>query len=227
MHARIKLPIILILLFALFSISAQPVFAQQSSFEIRRQAPLPPITQTEPKFTPETSHNELELPQVTPEFVGRWGGHLYLLDSVNIKPEQSVPTSLAFGQRSDSTVFVKTGVWGNPNATVLRTEAKVISPLHVKITEQHLNHDGPQALRVSQEYDLLLKNGSMDCIETVRAFVYASEAPAIDDRPVVSAAYHGRLHILTDAQERAMAEEIVESGDVFQAGVEGSRSFAP
>ena len=118
--------------------------AQQFEPQIQREPALPPIPHEQPRFVPEPSRNELELPQVTREFVGRWGGHLYLLDSVNVKPAESVPTSLTFGQRSDLTVFVKTGVWGKPNSTVLQTEAKVISPFHIKITEQHLTSEGPQ-----------------------------------------------------------------------------------
>ncbi len=53
--------------------------------------------------------------------------------------------------------------------------------------------------------DFIVNNSSMDCIETAAAFAFDNEVRVIDDRPVVTAVYHGKLALRPPEQNRNRA----------------------
>jgi hypothetical protein len=178
----------------------------------------------------EEGQNELVLPQVTPEILGRWGGHLYLLTSDgSLPPSQSSPISLLFGQHRDGTVYVQTGVWGRSASQLVRVTAQVVDPRKIKIFDEHLATVGSQIWRVTQKDTLILKNVKvMDCLESVQAYDENTSSPAsVYARPQFSAILHGSLRIISDEEESELHAELLRRGAVPQANVEGSNNFDP
>lgn len=178
----------------------------------------------------EESANILILPQAAKEFVGHWGGHLYLLSSSGgFHPQQSSPATLEFGQRSDGTVFVRTGVWGRPSDGGTHATAHVVSPQRIRIQVEHVVAEGSKALQVSQKYSLILKHkGVLDCIESAQ--VYDGTGTGLGypyDRPIFSANYHGVLMAITEEEAARLQAEVLSQGYVPEAKVEGQGNFSP
>lgn len=204
---------------------SSPISAQQRGTIMHRQSPaLPePPSIAKPSAPPDEQENELVLPQVTPEIIGLWGGHLYEMSS-NGSSSHSSPTSLLFGQRGDGTIYVRTGIWGKTDARILSATAQVLTPNRIKITEEHLVSADSRVLRVTQKYSLLLKDKKViDCLETVQINSDGSSSPY--DRPAHSANFHGVLHILSNEEDVELHSELIREGAVSQGTIEGSKNF--
>jgi len=138
------------------------------------------------------------------------------------------PISFVFGQRRDGTVFFSTSIWGNPSIKEMSASAEVKTPQKIRITEEHLAVQPSRTLRVVQKSNLLMKpNRIIDCLETIQIFRTENEIANYGEiRPEYSAIFHGSLHILTDAEENALAEELRRKGSVPQGDVTGSSKFS-
>lgn len=200
----------------------QPLLSHQES----RPLKLPPAAQQENR----DSQNELELPRAVAQFVGKWGGHLYLLSSNgNFGARASSPESFTFGQHSDGTIYFETSVWGKSGSSIGSARAKVISPTKIEIRLEHLVSDGSETRSVVQKESILLKNSRvMDCIESDQIFSEA-EVGAVSgyEQPIFSAIYHGSLQQISDSDEETLRDELIRRGAVPQIDVEGSSRFAP
>jgi hypothetical protein len=178
----------------------------------------------------ENDGDVLILPQATREFVGQWGGHLYLLSYGGaFQPKQSSPTSLEFGQRSDGTIFVRTEVWGQSVDGGTHATARVLSPERIRIQVEHVVDVGSQTFRVAQRYSVILKRkGVLDCIESTQ--VYGGAIASLGDpyeAPAFSANYRGSLLIITDEEAAKLRAELLSRGYVPESSVEGQGNFAP
>jgi hypothetical protein len=203
----------------------QPLLPRQNTRPLRL-SPAAPAGQPENR----SSQNELELPRVVPQFVGRWGGHLYLLSSNgNFGARRSSPESFTFGQHSDGTVYFETSVWGKSGSSIVSARAKVISPTKIEIRLEHLVSDGSETRSVVQKESILLKNSSvMDCIESDQIFQGAEQDSLSGyEQPIFSAIYHGSLQQISDSEAEALMDELIRRGAVPQIDVEGSSRFAP
>ncbi len=174
--------------------------------------------------------NELELPRAVPQFVGKWGGHLYLLSTNgNFGARESSPQSFTFGQHSDGTVYVETFVWGENGSRIVSARAKVLSPTKIEIRWEHLASEGSETRTVVQKESILLKNSRvMDCIESDQVFSQTGLGSMSGyEQPIFSAIYHGSLQQISDSEIEALRDELIRRGAVPQIGVEGSGKFAP
>ena len=201
----------------------QPIIPRQTT----RPLSLPPSA---PVTRPESDvgQNELELPRAVPQFVGRWGGHLYLLStSTSFGAPNSSPESFTFGQRSDGTVYISTSIWGKGGSTIVSARAKVISPTKIEIRLEHLTSGESETRTVIQKESILLKNsGVMDCIESDQIFAQADlDSMSGYEQPMFSAIYHGSLHQISDSESEVLEDELIRRGSVPQMGVEGSQRF--
>jgi hypothetical protein len=188
------------------------------------------LQQVNPAENDEEDTGVLILPRATKEFVGHWGGRIYLLSHAGaFRPRQSSPTSLEFGQRSDGTVFVKTAVWGRPTQGQPVATAQVVDPKKIKIRVSHSVAEGSEVLRVVQTYSLILKRDHvLDCLESV--LIYANSASGLGypyDQPKLSANYHGALRILKPQEADDLKSELLSEGYVPRVAVEGERSLDP
>jgi len=200
----------------------QPLLPHQNS----RPLKLPQAAQPENR----DSQNELDLPRAVAQFVGKWGGHLYLLSSNgNFGARASSPESFTFGQHSDGTVYFETSVWGKSGSSIGSARAKVVSPTKIEIRLEHLVSDGSETRSVVQKESILLKNSRvMDCIESDQIFPQAEAGPVSGyEQPIFSAIYHGSLQQISDSDEEALMDELIRRGAVPQIDVEGSSKFAP
>ena len=217
---------VVILIVCFMGVLSSPISAQQHGTVMHRQSPAlpepPPIAK--PSAPPNGQENELVLPQVTPEIIGLWGGHLYQMSS-NGPSLHASPTSLLFGQRGDGTIYVRTGIWGKTDARIVNATAQVLTPNRIKITEEHLVSADSRVLRVTQKYSLLLKDKKViDCLETVQINSDGSSSPY--ERPIDSVNFHGVLRILSDKEDNEIRTELLREGDVSQGTVEGSKNFS-
>jgi hypothetical protein len=223
------LPYMALLIFGAPLIFARSLHAQSHEPIFQRQSSRPFVTKPSVPFTSqEDEHNELVLPQVAPEIIGNWGGHLYLLSSDGIlRPSRSSPMSLLFGKHSDGTIYVRTGVWGSSTSRVIRATAQVVDPRKIKIIEEHFATVGSETWRVTEKDTLILKNMKiMDCIESVQVYDEETDSQAgMYARPSFSAILHGSLHIISDEEESELQAELIRRGAVPQASVEGSSNL--
>jgi hypothetical protein len=164
----------------------------------------------------------------TPEFIGRWGGHLYLLSKAGaFEPQPSSPASLDFGERGDGMVFVRAGIWGRSSDGRTNATAQVVSRNRIRIHVEHSVADGSRVLNVIQKYSLIFKKkGILDCIESVQIYDRsgASVGPPYDS-PMLSAIYHGALLSISDEEADKLQTELVSNGYIPEAKVEGQSSF--
>jgi len=209
-------------------LAAVPAFAREMRPLVGQSAPEPsaPAPSVPPTSAPaQHPGNELELPRVSPEFAGIWGGHLFQMSSTGVGGVRAEPISLYFGQRSDGTVYFRTGLWGDPRNRTIQISAAVVNPKKIRITEEHLAPDGIHTLRVVQKRDLLLKApGILDCLELVEVFGGAGDTGAFA-RPMATALLRGTLHVLDERQASELQSELIRSGAVEQGIVEDSRQF--
>lgn len=174
--------------------------------------------------------NELELPQVVREFVGTWGGHLYLLSTgVSFGAPESRPESFTFGQRHDGTVYIETSLWGKAESSIVSARARVITPTKIEIRIEHLASDGNETRTIVQKESILLKGvGIMDCIESDQIFRQGAVDPASGyEQPMYSAIYHGSLRQISEAESEDLEDELRRLGALPQMGIEGSQKFSP
>jgi hypothetical protein len=222
----------LVLIFCAPVLFAPPLHGQSNEPTFQGQSPRSsrPL-RTKPR-APTSSlgdeNNELILPQVAPEILGDWGGHLYILSSDGIfRPSRSSPISLLFGRHSDGTIYVRTGVWGSSTSRLIRVTAQVVDPKKIKIIEEHFVTVGFETWRVTEKNTLILKNRNvMDCLESVQIYDEQIDSQAgMYSRPSFSAILHGSLHIISDDEESELHAELLRQGAVPQASVEGSNNF--
>lgn len=203
----------------------QPIIPRQNTRPLNLP-PAPPAGQPESRV----EQNELELPRAVPQFVGKWGGHLYLLSTNgNFGARESSPQSFTFGQHSDGTVYVETFVWGENGSRIVSARAKVLSPTKIEIRWEHLASEGSETRTVVQKESILLKNSRvMDCIESDQVFSQTGLGSMSGyEQPIFSAIYHGSLQQISDSEIEALRDELIRRGAVPQIGVEGSGKFAP
>ena len=215
----------LLLSSAVWAQGRQPILPNQNT----RRLTLPPAQQPS-QVENQAGQNELELPRAVPQFVGKWGGHLYLLSTSGaFGAAESSPESFTFGQRSDGTVYIETSVWGKNGSHIVSARAKVFSPTKIEIRLEHLATEGTETRTVIQRESILLKNAKiMDCIESDQVFGEAEIDPSSGfEQPMYSAIYHGSLRQISDSESEVLEDELIRRGSVPQLRVEGSSRFGP
>ncbi len=180
----------------------------------RRAAP-PPIPS-------EPSQSVLTIPQASRDFVGEWGGRLYV-EAVtgDVHPPRHSIMSLVFGERA-GTVFMHTTAFAGPNARIVRTAASVVDPRRVKIDliGFELNYRPP--LRHVERIRLeLVGRNRLNCSKTVDFYQSGRQ------QPIASVDYRGTLRIMDDELRRELEREVIEHGGVPQGEIEDERRFSP
>lgn len=184
---------------------------------------IPRVLPQQPAAPPPAPANGsmLVIPRVSHDFAGVWGGHLRLmrvLGEARAMPYAVV--SLVFGVRGGE-VFIRTTAFAQPSSRILGVRVNVKNPRTVTIRLEGLEYDLTPPLRHVEDLHLVLTaNKMIDCLKYVDFYESGRKAP------IVSIAYRGTLHILTEAEERELHREVIRQGQVPQREVQGSRRLA-
>jgi hypothetical protein len=177
--------------------------------QINRQSTSEDNTRVIPTISPQ--QDVLVIPSASPDFIGKWGGHLDLarkVDHVNVRPPSDTIVSLLFGQRGGQIVMATT-IYGSAQSQVLETKAASDGPRAVTITLKGLDLSHDPAIRHIEKLSLKLgRNDEMKCSKLVDLYVSGYEGP------IMEAEYEGTLRPLTAREDRLLSEEVLRLGEV-------------
>lgn len=177
--------------------------------QIERQSTSGDNTRVIPVIPPQ--QDVLVIPEASPDFIGKWGGHLELarkFGTVDVSPPPDTIVSLLFGQRQGQIVMATT-IYGTAQSQVLETKAASDGPRAVTITLKGLDLSHDPAVRHIEKLSLKLdRNDEMKCSKLVDLYLSGYEGP------IMEAEYEGTLRPLTAREDRLLSEEVLRSGEI-------------
>ena len=117
---------------------------------------------------------------------------------------------------------MQTTAFAGRSSQIVKTSADVINPRSIQLKLKGLEMAfNPPIVHKEELHLALTGKDRMNCLKYVDFYQSGRETP------IASMAYEGDLHVLSEAERRALRDQVLNRGQVPQKTIESSRRFEP